>query len=65
VNDPVLLLADEPSANLDSTTGAEIVDFLLEFRDRAGTTTIVATHDAGVPDRYDRVIRLRDGSIPE
>jgi putative ABC transport system ATP-binding protein len=61
VNDPVLLLADEPSANLDSTTGAD----LLEFRDRAGTTTIVATHDAGVPDRYDRVIRLRDGSIPE
>jgi len=63
VNDPVLLLADEPTGNLDSGTGAEILEVLLELRERRGMTVIVATHDVQVASRCDRILRLLDGRV--
>jgi putative ABC transport system ATP-binding protein len=63
LNQPRLLLADEPTGNLDSTTGAQILDLLLEARDHDDVTVVVATHDADVARRCDRVVRLRDGEI--
>ena len=63
INEPGLLLADEPTGNLDSVTGAEIVDLILDLRGRRGMTVIVATHDPGVASRCDRVVRLRDGRV--
>lgn len=63
VNDPMLLLADEPTGNLDTNTGAEIMELLVELRERRGMTLIVATHDAVVASACERVIRLRDGRI--
>ncbi len=63
VNDPILLLADEPTGNLDSQTGAEIVDLLLELRAQRGMTVIVATHDSVVASRCDRIVRLLDGRV--
>jgi putative ABC transport system ATP-binding protein len=63
VNDPILLLADEPTGNLDSQTGTEIMDLLLELRQRRGMTVIVATHDPVIASRCDRVVRLFDGRV--
>jgi putative ABC transport system ATP-binding protein len=63
VGRPSLLLADEPTGNLDSHTGAEILDLLLGLREEHGMTIIVATHDRQVAARCDRMIRLRDGKI--
>jgi putative ABC transport system ATP-binding protein len=63
INEPGLLLADEPTGNLDSVTGAEIVDLILSLRRERGMTVIVATHDPGVASRCDRVVRLRDGRV--
>ena len=60
---PALLLADEPTGNLDSKTGAEILDLLADVRDRYGMTVIVATHEQHVAARCDRLVRLRDGKI--
>jgi putative ABC transport system ATP-binding protein len=63
VGRPGLLLADEPTGNLDSRTGDEILDLLLHLRDENGTTILVATHSSAVAARCDRVVRLRDGAI--
>jgi putative ABC transport system ATP-binding protein len=63
VNDPILLLADEPTGNLDSHTGAEIVELLLQLREQHGMTVIVATHNPLVAARCDRIARLHDGQI--
>jgi putative ABC transport system ATP-binding protein len=63
INDPGLILADEPTGALDSATGATIVDVLLDLRDRHGVTVVIATHDEGVAARCDRTIRLRDGRL--
>jgi putative ABC transport system ATP-binding protein len=62
---PRLLLADEPTGNLDSRTGAEILDLILELRAATGMTVVVATHDSGVSARLGRVVRLRDGVVVE
>lgn len=61
INDPALLLADEPTGNLDTSTGTEIAQLMLGLRDRLGTTVVLATHDPTLADRCDRVIHLRDG----
>jgi putative ABC transport system ATP-binding protein len=61
--DPPLLLADEPTGNLDSTTGAAIVDVLFGLNRERGTTLLLVTHDAVLAERADRVVSLRDGRI--
>ena len=61
-NDPAVLLADEPTGNLDSRSGAEIVRLLEELLDE-GRTVIVVTHDEGLSRRARRTIRLHDGRI--
>jgi putative ABC transport system ATP-binding protein len=63
INGPGLLLADEPTGNLDTSTWSEIMDLLLDLRREHGMTVIVATHDPGVASRCDRIVRLRDGRM--
>ena len=63
MNEPELILADEPTGNLDSHTGAEIVDLLVGLRAEKNTTLIIATHDASVAARAPKVIQLVDGQI--
>ncbi len=63
INKPILLLADEPTGNLDSRTGAGIMELLLDLRAQHGMTVIVATHDPVVASACERIIRLRDGRI--
>jgi len=60
---PGLLLADEPTGNLDSATGAEIIDLLLTLNAEHGTTLVVATHDLAIAERCSHVIRVHDGRI--
>ena len=63
-NDPHVLLADEPTGNLDSTTGAEIMDLLLSLSgDEQRRTVVVVTHDADVAGRAQRVIGMQDGGV--
>ena len=62
VNDPLMILADEPTGNLDSKTGLEILD-LLDKLHADGKTIIMVTHDEEVAERADRVIRLMDGLV--
>jgi lipoprotein-releasing system ATP-binding protein len=63
INEPELIIADEPTGNLDSHTGEEIVDLLCALRDERKATLIIATHDTQVAGRAPRVIRLVDGQI--
>jgi putative ABC transport system ATP-binding protein len=63
INDPPLLIADEPTGNLDSVTGASILDLLDDLHERAGTTIVVATHDQAVAHRCTRAIAIRDGRL--
>jgi putative ABC transport system ATP-binding protein len=60
-NDPPVLLADEPTGNLDSRTGAHILDLLLEVRRTRGTTLVLVTHDAELATLADSRLVLRDG----
>jgi len=61
-NDPVIILADEPTGNLDSASGAEILDILDDLHQR-GKTLIAVTHDQDIAARSERVIRLLDGQV--
>src|SRR5437667_5696677 len=61
--DPPLLLADEPTGNLDSATGAAVVDLLFALNRERGTTLLLVTHDETLADRADRVVSLRDGRV--
>ena len=63
VTDPLIVLADEPTANLDSETGQAVIDLMLEINRSAGTTFIFSTHDPGVMSHARRVVRLVDGRI--
>jgi len=60
---PRLLLADEPTGNLDSTTGAQIIELLLALRKEFGATLVFVTHDHALARHADRVVRLRDGRL--
>ncbi|MDJ1006422.1 MAG: ATP-binding cassette domain-containing protein [Paracoccaceae bacterium] len=62
---PDILLADEPTGNLDETTGAQIMDLLFGLRDKHGATLILVTHSGELARRCDRVVRLRDGRVDE
>jgi lipoprotein-releasing system ATP-binding protein len=63
INQPDLILADEPTGNLDSHTGGEIIDLLCALRDEKQTTLIMATHDGRVAARAPKVVELVDGQI--
>jgi putative ABC transport system ATP-binding protein len=61
--EPPLLLADEPTGNLDSATGKQIIDLLVGVNRRLGCTLVLVTHDAALAAHADRVVTLRDGRI--
>jgi putative ABC transport system ATP-binding protein len=65
VNDPAIIMADEPTGNLDSKSGKEIMELLLNLNRDRGTTVIVITHDEKIGAQAQRVIRLRDGLLAE
>jgi putative ABC transport system ATP-binding protein len=62
---PSLLIADEPTGNLDETTGNTIVDLIFDLPARRGATLALVTHDAALAARCDRVIRMRSGKVEE
>ena len=62
VNDPALLLADEPTGNLDSQTGAEIMNILVDLN-RKGQTIVLVTHEHDIAEYAQRQVHLRDGEI--
>ncbi|SLN49473.1 ABC transporter ATP-binding protein [Ruegeria meonggei] len=62
---PRILLADEPTGNLDQKTGTAIVDLLFGLRDRHGATLVLVTHSHNLAQKCDRVVRLRDGRISD
>ena len=61
--DPPLLLADEPTGNLDGETGRLVLDTTLQLRQDHGTTLVLVTHDPGLATLADRTVRLRDGRV--
>lgn len=63
INKPRLLLADEPTGNLDQATGASILDAMMQLRASIGQTMVIVTHDHATADRADRVVRLVDGQV--
>ena len=65
VNDPAILMADEPTGNLDSKSGREIMELILKLNKDLGTTVILVTHDPKVGDQAQRVIRIQDGKVVE
>jgi putative ABC transport system ATP-binding protein len=60
---PPVLMADEPTGNLDSVNGAHVLELLLSLNQREGTTLILVTHDQTLASRADRIITLRDGQV--
>lgn len=63
INEPALILADEPTGNLDSRTGADIMNLLLSLNKERNLTLVIVTHDANIAAHSQRVIHLRDGLI--
>jgi len=60
---PPVLMADEPTGNLDSVNGAHVLELLLSLNQREGTTLVLVTHDQALATRADRIITLRDGQV--
>jgi putative ABC transport system ATP-binding protein len=65
VNDPSIILADEPTGNLDSKSGAEIVEIFKRLSDEQGITMVFVTHDRDVAAETQRILRLHDGRVVE
>ena len=63
INRPAVILADEPTGNLDSQTGGQIIDLLVSLQREHQTALIIATHDAAIAARAERVVELRDGRV--
>lgn len=64
-NEPTLLLCDEPTGNLDTETGREVIEFFHELNERDGVTLLLVTHEERVSDAARRIIRIEDGQIVE
>ncbi len=62
-NDPELVIADEPTGNLDSTTGKKIMEILTDFHKREGKTIIVVTHDPHIAEYSEKIVDIKDGEI--
>jgi putative ABC transport system ATP-binding protein len=65
VNDPAIILADEPTGNLDTKSGEEIMHILINLNQERGTTLVIVTHDPEIADQTQRVILIRDGVVVE
>ncbi len=65
INDPAIIMADEPTGNLDSKSGKEIMELLLKLNSERGSTVIIVTHDPKVAEQTGRIIRLYDGLVVE
>jgi putative ABC transport system ATP-binding protein len=65
VNDPAIVMADEPTGNLDSKVGKEIMALLLKLNKQRGTTLIIVTHDPIIAEQTQRIIHIRDGVVEE
>jgi putative ABC transport system ATP-binding protein len=63
VNDPAILMADEPTGNLDSKSGREIMELILKLNKDLGTTIIIVTHDPKVGEQTHRILRIQDGQV--
>lgn len=63
VTNPAIVLADEPTANLDSATGASIIELMKELNRTEGTTFIFSTHDHAVMAHARRIVKIRDGAV--
>jgi ABC-type lipoprotein export system ATPase subunit len=62
-NEPALVLLDEPTGDLDSTTGTEVIALLRDLNQREQVTMVIATHDRSIAEQSSRVVRLRDGKL--
>jgi putative ABC transport system ATP-binding protein len=65
VHDPMLVLADEPTGNLDEETGQRVLDLLLDLTRAAGKTLLMATHNPDIASLADRILELHDGLLIE
>jgi putative ABC transport system ATP-binding protein len=63
VNEPAIILADEPTGNLDTKSGKEIMDLLMTLNRERGTTLIIVTHDSEVAAHAQRTVQIRDGVV--
>jgi putative ABC transport system ATP-binding protein len=63
VNDPAILMADEPTGNLDSKSGQEIMELILSLNRERGTTLLIVTHDPRVAEQTQRILHLQDGRL--
>lgn len=64
-NKPLIVLADEPTANLDQSTGEKIINLMKDFNEKYSTTFIIATHDVSIINKVNRIVKINNGRIIE